>query len=70
MVRGEATALARARIEFLARGEKELVHAQSLGCLDEFGVLIRNEEALSLQEVAVAKVVEEEDAIVSRFEKG
>jgi trimethylamine--corrinoid protein Co-methyltransferase len=35
-------------MEFLSQDEKELVHAQSLRCLEELGVLIRSKQVLQL----------------------
>jgi trimethylamine--corrinoid protein Co-methyltransferase len=40
--------MARARMEFLTQDERELIHAQSLRCLEELGVLIRSKQVLQL----------------------
>ena len=48
--------MARARMNFLNRDEKELIHAQSLRCLDELGVLVRSKSVLKLLEGSGARV--------------
>jgi trimethylamine--corrinoid protein Co-methyltransferase len=50
--------MARARMHFLSRDERELVHSQSLRCLGELGVLIRSRRVLRLLEGAGADVDE------------
>ncbi|HIH01287.1 TPA: hypothetical protein HA259_04300 [Thermoplasmata archaeon] len=48
--------MARARMQFLTRGERELIHSSSLRCLDELGVLIRSEKVLEQLENAGARI--------------
>jgi trimethylamine--corrinoid protein Co-methyltransferase len=48
--------MARARMQFLTRDEEDLMHSQSLRCLEELGVLIRSKLVLRLLEDSGAKV--------------
>jgi len=48
--------LARARMKFLTTEEVDLIHSQSLRCLEELGILIRSERVLRLLEDSGADV--------------
>ncbi len=48
--------MARARMKFLTTEEADLIHSQSLRCLEELGVLIRSERVLRLLEDSGADV--------------
>lgn len=48
--------MAVARLRFLSRDEEELVHEQSLKCLEEIGVLVRSQYVLGLLEQGGARV--------------
>ncbi len=48
--------MARVRLKFLSADEEELVHGQSIRCLDELGVKIRSPDVLTMLEGAGAKV--------------
>ncbi len=60
--------MARARMHFLTRSERELIHSQSLRCLGELGVLIRSREVLRLLEGAGAIV--DHDRQLARMPEG
>jgi len=48
--------MAKARLRFLDKDEEELVHSQSLKCLEEIGVLIHSTSVLKMLEEAGAEV--------------
>ena len=48
--------MARARMKFLTGKEEDLIHAQSLRCLEELGVLVRSQRVLGLLEDSGAAV--------------
>lgn len=48
--------MAVARLKFLDRDEQELVHGQSIECLERIGVMVKSKEVLKMLERAGAKV--------------
>ena len=48
--------MGRARLEFLSRDEEDLIHGQSVRCLEELGILIRSSSVLKMLEDAGASV--------------
>ena len=48
--------MGRAQMRFLSRDEEEMMHGQSMRCLDELGVLIRSTRVLKMLENAGARV--------------
>ena len=48
--------MGRAQMRFLSRDEEEMMHGQSVRCLDELGVLIRSTQVLKVLENAGARV--------------